>query len=190
MGDQMTKLSLASKAANFWKGRDKSGVYGLTLLVQCLEHVKNNRDWDALAVFVGASGADMPDVKRIIKAAFGDRLTFDAAKAKTHPTGVAFKMAWGAQDTVQFGNLFAFVSQAVEKGRPFNDIELQKALKSAFAAPKVEKDNAQLIELLAKAAISKSKEGDMDLHVLFKAAEAKAQTILKEAAQKAALKGK
>lgn len=184
----MTKISFAEKATKFWGQQDKSSAYGLTLLDGILNHVRVERDWDALAVFVSKSGADIDNVKRIIKAAFGDRLTFDAVRAKSHPTGVAFKMSWAKGDVIQFGNTYGMVTQAIAEGKGFRDVEMHKALKAAFAKPKIDKTRDEVIELLAKAALGKAELADMGLHDLLKAVEAKADAILKEKAQKAAAK--
>ncbi len=187
----MEKLNLAERANKFWNEADKKDGEGLSLLNALLEHVRVKRDWDALAVFLGRStntaGAEA-DIKRIIKAAFGDRLTFDAARAKKHPTGVAFKMAWAEGDVVQFGNAYGDVKAAIEQGKGFRDATLQKKLKAIFAPPKVDKDFEQLVEMIAKNALAKAKAVDKDVHQLMKAAEAKIDTILKEAAQKEAAK--
>lgn len=181
------KKSFAERATTFWNEQDTGSKYGLELLDGIFEHIRAKRDWDALAVFVSRSGADVDNVKRLIKAAFGDRLSFDVQRAKTHPTGVAFKMAWADGDVIQLSNSYGFVREAIAAGKGFRDVEMHKKLKAHFAKPKVDKTREEVIALLAKAIMEKSKVADMGVHELLIAVEAKAETLRKEKEAKALL---
>ena len=192
----MAQEKLAQRVSNFWKAQDRSAAFGLSLLHDCLVNVRDHRDWDALASFVGKSGSDIDNVKRIVRAAFGDRLTFNAKKAKNHPTGVAFDMSWKDGEVVQFSNTYGMVQQVLDHNsndankvkRGFRDVALHKELKKTFAKPKVEHNREELIELLAKATLAKMEGADMGIHDLLKAVEAKATALKKAADQKAAEK--
>lgn len=107
----MEKLDLKAQVGRYFAAREKNSVAGLVLLDACIKRVAEHRDWDALARFVArANMADVgPRVKRIIRAAFGDDLTYKADKK--HETGGRFEMKWDGAYVLK--NTYNIVEQAI-----------------------------------------------------------------------------
>lgn len=129
----MTKTKEASldiQAQVYWAGRKANGAEGLALLHACIERCAKHRDWDALSRFLvkAREHGQGTRVATIIRAAFGDKLTFKANSK--HPTGGIFTLGWAADKPfpLRESNTYGAVREAVQKGMSWDDKELQKIL--------------------------------------------------------------
>lgn len=167
------KMSLSDKATKYWGDVGKKDVHGLVLFHDMCEAIRTHRNWTPLAHFYsGAMRAGaQDDVKRLIKAAFGDRLQFDKAAAKKHTSGVAFKMMWADGDIIQFGNQYGHITAAKEQGWGLRHPELHKALKKEVAKPKADPVFENYTKTLAKRLIKDLPKMHQNLSVLVAALE-------------------
>jgi len=128
MAAKVKPVSLDVQAQTYWAGRKANGVEGLALLDKCIQRVAKYRDWDALSRFlvsarVHGQGAR---VSGIIRAAFGDKITFKA-NAK-HPTKGTFVLGWEGEFPLNGSNTYGGIREAVAKGLSWDDRELGKVL--------------------------------------------------------------
>lgn len=123
--------SLDLQATEYWKGRTQNGAEGLVLLDKCIQRIATYRDWDALSRFVVQARIHGQGAKvgKIIRAAFGDKLTFKADSK--HPTGGNFIMGWEGVFPLKGSNTYGAVKDAIQKGLPFDHNSLQKELPTA-----------------------------------------------------------
>ena len=170
----MAKQTIAEKVNSYWNGADKNDAYGLKLLDQCIQNVIQHRNTDPLCSFISrASKTGLRDTcLMFVKAAFGNRLAYNAKKAKTHPTGVAFDIIWDSRDVVALGNHYAAVRMAIDEGRGLRDITLTKTLRKEMATPKAPTLWDKKHEALAKSLHKLCKEYDVPLSVLVSTVEA------------------
>lgn len=131
-------VSLDMQAQNYWAGRKANGVEGLALLHKCIERTAKYRDWDALSRFLVQARAHGQGARvvGIIRAAFGNKLTFKA-NAK-HPTGGTFALGWEGAFDLRGSNTYGVIRDAVQKGMSWDDRELGKLL------PKADKKERQV----------------------------------------------
>ena len=131
----------------YFKGAQRNAATGLVLLDKLIHRVASKDcDWDGLSRFIVLSGAtgDAGKVKKIVRLAFGDSLTF--AYSKTHATGGKITHKWKGNEGFVLGNGYNAVTDAIQnkddKGRPqpigWNDKAFLKSL-DAKLAPKVQK---------------------------------------------------
>ena len=170
----MAKMSVNDKVNKYWDGADKSDTYGLKLLDECVQNVIQHRNTDPLCNFIGrANKCGLKEVCLLmVKAAFGQRLVFNAKKAKAHSTGVAFDMIWGSRDHVVLGNHYAAVRMAIDEGRGLRCPKLAKELRKEMASPKVRTEWDKKHEALSKSLHKLCKEYGVPLSVLVSTVEA------------------
>lgn len=147
-------VSLASQVSNFWKTDRTHGVKGLILINDLFEQVRVERNWDALATFYAMAEHERPLINRLIRAAFGDKISVtksgEEGKPSFHKSGFRFNLKWDAKDDVQFGNHYGLVRDAIESGLSFRSAGLHASLKKEMDG-KEEKEPTEL-EVYAKAA--------------------------------------
>lgn len=170
----MAKQSIAEKVNHYWNGADKNDAYGLKLLDQCIQNVIQHRNTDPLCSFISrASKTGLRDTCLLfVKAAFGNRLAYNAKKAKAHPTGVAFDIIWDSRDVVALGNHYAAVRMAIDEGRGLRDSKLAKDLKKEMAAPKVSPEWDKKHETVSKSLHKLCAQYGVPLSVLMATVEA------------------
>lgn len=170
----MSKQSIAEKVNHYWNGADKNDAYGLKLLDSCIQNVIQHRNTDPLCSFISrATKSGLRDVCLLfVKAAFGNRLAYNAKKAKTHPTGVAFDIIWESRDVVALGNHYAAVRMAIDEGRGLRDVKLSKDLRKEMAAPKAVTEWDKKHELVAKSLHKLCAQYGVPLSVLVSTVEA------------------
>lgn len=114
---------------NFFSSRENTGVAGLKLLDKACRHCAKHRDWDPLAVFMGKADIGMRgQFARIIHAFFGNRL--EGSVSKKHARGYQFVIKWPVDFIPAPTNAYGYVTEAIEKGKAFDNRELQKNLVS------------------------------------------------------------
>lgn len=170
----MAKMTIAEKVNAYWNGADKNDAYGLKLLDQCIQNVLLHRNTDPLCNFIGraAKTGVKDNCLLIVKAAFGNRLAYNAKKAKNHPTGVAFDLIWEARDTIALGNHYYQVKLAMDEGRGLRDAALAKELRKEMKEPKVQTEWDKRHATISKNLHKLCKEYGVPLSVLMATVEA------------------
>lgn len=141
----MTKqVTLFQKVGAFWTTQQKSGNTGLRLLDECMRHTAKHRDWDALARFVSRSGTDRGKIGLIIKAAFGDTISYQADKK--HDAGGRFSLKFEGEYPLDKSNHYGLIRKAVEDGKSFRSADFLKDLREAVGKPDP-KPKAYLVQL-------------------------------------------
>ena len=123
----------------YFKGAQRNAATGLVLLDKLIHRVASkDADWDGLSRFIVLSGAtgDASKVKKIVRLAFGNSLTF--AYSKTHATGGKITLAWKGNEGFVLGNGYNAVTDAIQAKVGWNDKAFLKSL-DAKLAPKVQK---------------------------------------------------
>jgi hypothetical protein len=130
--------SLDSKIKAYFTSREKSGKQGLQLLDICIQRTASqSRDWDGLARFLHAASKtnQVGVVRKIIRAAFGNQLTWKAS-AK-HPAGGTFVIGWqGSFNMLENSPHYKIISDAVEAGLGWDHKALAKLLNDAMPTVK------------------------------------------------------
>ena len=129
------KENLLGDVVAYFATRDENGIAGLVLIDRCIRSTAVNRDWDGLSRFVTlANRAGHGNrVKKIIRAAFGDKLIYKVDKH--HPTGGIFTMGWDAGKPFPLANTYSIVSKAVEDKTSWDSLAFTKALSEVLPAP-------------------------------------------------------
>jgi len=161
--------SLFVQAGDFWNKHVKLDKEGLVLLDKTIQRVVEYRDWDALSRFISRAGMDKPKVARIVRAAFGDSLTYKTDTS--HSSGGVIKMKWPADQKFVLLNSYAHVMKAVAEGKAFNDAGLQKAIKPIKKEPN--KDKAELLAAYKTRAEKWAKENGITIGAMIAALQAK-----------------
>lgn len=161
---------LVKSVGSFWTNQAKSGHTGLVLLDACIQHTIKHRDSDALARFlaraVASNAADAQCVKRIIRAAFGDMVTYK--KDTDHPSGGKFTLKWGAQDAFVLRNSYGVVAQAIADHKSFRAGDLQGALKKQEGKPEATaKADEDAAKALAAYVMKQVKLGNQHVDLMF-----------------------
>jgi hypothetical protein len=127
--------NLLGEVSAYFTTRDANGVKGLVLLDRCIRATAENRDWDGLSRFVtlSARAGHANRVKKIIRAAFGDKLIYKTSKQ--HATGGTFVMGWEAGAAFPLGNTYSVVAKAIEDKTPWDSVAFTKALSEVLPAP-------------------------------------------------------
>lgn len=173
-GETKMAKSLFQQVGDHWTKSGKLDKAGLVLLDACIQRVASKDcDKDALTRFVSRSGIHMPKITRIIRAAFGNDLSYkkDATKA----AGGVMKHNWKGDEGYVLGNTYAHVMQALEQGKAFNDPALQKAI--APAKKETNKDKADLLAAYKTRAEKWAKENNITMSALIATLKAKATKI-------------
>lgn len=113
---------LFDRIGTYFDGRHTNGREGLVLLDECIRRTASkDRDWDALARFVARAGmsSSAPKVKKIIRAAFGNSLTF--VTDKKHPAGGRFSLSWEGPFPLAQSNTYSAVKKAVADSKSWDD---------------------------------------------------------------------
>jgi hypothetical protein len=133
----LAEKSLESKVDAFWASRAKSGRDGLVLLDICIQRAASqSRDWDGLARFfkMAQGTSQLPVVKRLIRAAFGDKLTY---KVDTkHAAGGKFTIGWAGSFNLLENPLYAHVVAGIAAGEGWDDKRFTTRLNAAL--PKIQ----------------------------------------------------
>lgn len=133
------EMSLEAMVKGYWTGRDKNSARGLALLDQCITRFAQHGDWDHLSRFVVSAikVGQGPAVKRIIRVAFGNHVTF--SPDSKHATGGKFvKVMWpGVSFPLAERNAYSIITKAVEQGMGWDSRAFQKALDDVL--PKADK---------------------------------------------------
>jgi hypothetical protein len=133
--------SLDSKIKAYFLSREKSGRQGLQLLDVCIQRTASqSRDWDGLARFLSASArtGQVDKVRKIIRAAFGDKLKW-VASAK-HPAGGKFIIGWDGSFGLLNSPTYALITKAIEQGMGWDDKAFNKILSDAMPTVKKARD--------------------------------------------------
>jgi hypothetical protein len=123
----------------YFKGAQRNAAKGLVLLDKLIQRVASkDADWDGLSRFIVLSGAtgDASKVKKIVRLAFGNSLTF--AYSKTHATGGKITLGWKGNEGFALGNGYGAVTDAIQAKVGWNDKAFLKSLDDKLA-PKVQK---------------------------------------------------
>jgi ribosomal protein L12E/L44/L45/RPP1/RPP2 len=123
----------------YFKGAQRNAATGLVLLDKLIQRVASkDADWDGLSRFIVLSGAtgDASKVKKIVRLAFGNSLTF--AYSKTHATGGKITLGWKGNEGFTLGNGYGAVTDAIQAKVGWNDKAFLKSLDDKLA-PKVQK---------------------------------------------------
>lgn len=132
---------LFDRIGSYWDARTANGAEGLVLLDECIRRVASKeRDWDALARFVARANMsnNAAKVKKIIRAAFGNDLTFKLDK--NHPAGGRFTLGWQGAYALAGKNSYSMVKKAIEHGKSWDDKAFLKDLNDVIPdLPKAEK---------------------------------------------------
>lgn len=122
------KPSLDVLVQDYFVRRGENGREGLNLLVQCIERTAKHRDWDALARFItsAAQSSSRAKVVKIVRAAFGDKLTYKSNSK--HPTGGVIAMGWEGEFSLAGSNTWGLVSAAAKRGASWDDRDFLKEL--------------------------------------------------------------
>ncbi len=126
----------------YFKGAQRNAANGLVLLDKLIHRVASKDcDWDGLSRFIVLSGAtgDASKVKKIVRLAFGNSLTF--AYSKTHATKGKITLGWKGNEGFTLGNGYGAVTDAIQKKVGWNDKTFLKSLDEKLA-PKVQKKRA------------------------------------------------
>ena len=125
----------------YWDARTANGHEGLVLLDECIRRVASKeRDWDALARFVARANMsnNAAKVKKIIRAAFGNDITFKLDK--NHPAGGRFTLNWQGAYPLAGKNSYSMVKKAIEHGKSWDDKVFLKELNDVIPdLPKADK---------------------------------------------------
>jgi hypothetical protein len=129
------KENLLGDVVSYFATRDANGIAGLVLIDRCIRSTAVNRDWSGLSSFVTlANRAGHGNrVKKIIRAAFGDKLIYKVDKH--HPTGGTFVMGWDAGKPFPLANTYSIVSKAIEDKTSWDSLAFTKALSEVLPAP-------------------------------------------------------
>lgn len=122
-------VKLFDRIGTYWDSRTANGREGLVLLDECIRRVASkDRDWDALARFVARSNMsnNAAKVKKIIRAAFGNDLTFKLDNK--HPAGGRFVLNWEGAYALAGKNSYSMVKKAIEHGKSWDDKVFLKEL--------------------------------------------------------------
>lgn len=114
--------SLDKRVTSFWNTRGRHSREGLVLLDVCINRAASEaRDWDGLARFFSSAlkYQQGPVIKRIIRAAFGDKLVWKADS--NHAAGGTFVIGWEGAFNLAGSNTYGVVRQAVEAGEGWDD---------------------------------------------------------------------
>lgn len=132
---------LFDRIGTYFDGRHANGREGLVLLDECIRRTASkDRDWDALARFVSRAGlsSSAPKVKKIVRAAFGNSLTF--VTDKKHPAGGRFALSWEGAFPLAQSNTYSAVKKAVADSKSWDDKDFLAALSKVIPdLPKKEK---------------------------------------------------
>lgn len=130
------EMSLEAKVKGYWTGRDRNSAAGLVLLDTCITRCAEHGDWDHLARFyVGALKTGQgPNVKKILRAAFGNCLKFSLDSK--HSTGGKFtKVNWpGNSFPLHESNTYSVVRAAISEGKGWDSKDFQKTLSDTLPA--------------------------------------------------------
>ena len=123
--------SLEQQVQTYWGKRATNGAEGLNLLDKCIQRLAKHRDWDHLARFVvsAARHGQGDKVKKILRAAFGNKLTFKVDKK--HSAGGVFVLGWQGEFDLRGSNTYGVVRAAVANGTSWDDRAFQKELPGA-----------------------------------------------------------
>ena len=135
------QAKLFDRIGTYFDGRHANGRDGLVLLDECIRRAASkDRDWDALARFVSRSGASNSGakVKKIIRAAFGNAMTYKADKK--HKAGGTFTLSWDGPFNLAGSNTYGAVRKAIADNKSWDDKDFLTALSKIVPdAPKAEK---------------------------------------------------
>lgn len=138
----MAQPKLFDRIGDYWDARTSNGREGLALLDECIRRTASkDRDWDALARFITRANAtgNAPKVKKIIRAAFGNSLTYKVDKK--HRAGGVFTMGWDGPFNLAGSNTYSMVKKAIADGKSWDDraflVELNAVLPETPKAAKV-----------------------------------------------------
>ena len=169
---------LFDRIGSYWDSRTANGKEGLILLDECIRRTASkDRDWDALARFVARANMsnNAAKVKKIIRAAFGNNITF--ALDKKHAAGGRFELKWEGPFNLQGSNTYSVVRKAIEHGKSWDDkaflAELTKVLPDV---PKKEKTVDAATQTKEAKALAKKlgelRQAGFDLGALVREAQA------------------
>jgi len=132
---------LFDRIGNYFDDRHANGVMGLVLLDECIRRAASkDRDWDALARFVSRAGMsnNAPKIKKIIRAAFGNNITF--AVDKKHKAGGRFTLGWDGAFPLSGSNSYSLVKKAIADNKSWDDKDFLAKLSEVIPdLPKKEK---------------------------------------------------
>ena len=120
---------LFDRIGTYFDGRHANGREGLVLLDECIRRTASkDRDWDALARFMTRAGlsSSAPKVKKIIRAAFGNSITF--VTDKKHPAGGRFSLSWEGAFPLAQSNTYSAIKKAVADNKSWDDKDFLAAL--------------------------------------------------------------
>lgn len=170
-----TEPKLFDRVGDYWSGRHENGHIGLVLLNECIVRAAlKNQDWDALARFTSRalSTNNAAKVKKIIRAAFGNDMTFKVDKS--HAAGGRFTLNWKGAYPLASKNTYSVVKKAIENHKSWDDkdflAELTKVLPDL---PKVEKDKADKLSSWKARAEKWAKDEGITVEMLIATLQAK-----------------
>ena len=130
-------VGLDIQVGDYFASRKQNGAVGLALLDKCIVRYATHGDYDALARFVVAahqSSGTKEKVVRIIRAAFGNHVTFKLDK-KADCGGVFTKVDWpGVAFPLSGSNTYGTVRRAVKMGIAWDDRAFLKELNEIVPA--------------------------------------------------------
>lgn len=172
MAEKVKKANLFDRIGTYFDNRRANGVEGLKLLDECIKRTAQHRDWDALARFVARSSLAGQDakVKKIIRVAFGDKITYKVDKK--HKAGGVFTLGWEGSFPLSGSNTYGVVREAIGNNKSWDDKDFQKKLTEILGpAPKkerivTEEAEKKVAKHLAKYMAERKAEGFNIGHIL------------------------
>ena len=178
-------MTTLSKRVDNWATRISTGGRdGLVLMVDVINHLAKERDWDALVRLIHKTDDNVrAPLRNLLRARFGDVMVEDKTKRmcqvivdKSHATGFKVKLNWKGnfQDTNMTTVTWGIVVEAMKNKRAYNDKDMHKALRDVWGdeKPKTSLDYDAYAKRIAS--YVEEKEGN------FFALLSKLETIAKE----------
>ena len=137
----MTK-DLNAKVKTYWTNRGKNAHVGLVMAHECIEHLARHRDWTPLSRFMTLAGADKPKIALLVRAAFGDAVSYKVDK--NHETGGRFTLNFEGEFPLHGRNAYGYVEEAIAQHKGYNSLDFLKKLREAVG----QKDAAKAKEYL------------------------------------------
>jgi len=163
--EKPVNVKLWDQVGNLWAKHEENSKLGLVVLDKCIAKVAKDRDWDALARFVGLANkvGQRAKVVKIIRAAFGDKLTYKMEKK--HAAGGMFVIGWEGAFPLAGQNSYMAVKKAIAEGKGWDDAAFSKALNEVVAAPVKaarvvdDKQKAKIVKHMAEYILARVAEG-------------------------------
>ena len=134
--------SLVSQVKAWTKGRNKSGQSGLGLTIKAINHMREHRDWDAVAWLLKGLEDDvstLATVKRMIRLNFAGEVRLKTKDVK-HASGYEFSFTEKPEHMTPVRNDWMRVEEAHDIGKSITSKEFKDLLTELLEEKKEEKE--------------------------------------------------